>query len=169
MSKQRDLGILIASDLSWSHHYNCITSKAYRSLNLIRCSISAYSPISTKRYLYIYLVRSQLTYCSQIWRPYLLKDVKMLERVQRRATKFILSDCPTTTYRERLLTLASISIDVLAGYSGSDVSCQITKRTCRQHENPRLCYFCICEHPISIIRETSSQLYKVLTVTPLLF
>ena len=28
----------------------------------------------------------------------------MLERVQRRATKFILSDCPTTTYRERLLT-----------------------------------------------------------------
>ena len=38
------------------------------------------------------LVRSQLTYCCQIWRLHLLKDIKLLESVQRCATKWILND-----------------------------------------------------------------------------
>ena len=38
------------------------------------------------------LMRSQLTYCCQIWRPHLLKDIKLLESVQRCATKWILND-----------------------------------------------------------------------------
>ena len=49
-SKQRDLGIRIASDLSWSHHYNCITSKAYRSLNLIcRSNLSIFPHFYQKK------------------------------------------------------------------------------------------------------------------------
>ena len=36
VSKQQDLGILVKNDLTWSDHYNYISSKAYRSLNLIR-------------------------------------------------------------------------------------------------------------------------------------
>ena len=43
-------------------------------------------------------------YCSQLWRPYLIKDVIQLERVQRRATKFILNDYQSS-YGSRLLTL----------------------------------------------------------------
>ena len=33
-----------------------------------------------------------MLYCSQLWRPQLLKDIQSLERIQRRATKFILNN-----------------------------------------------------------------------------
>ena len=50
------------------------------------------------------LVRSHLTYCSQIWSPRLIKDFQTLERVQRRATKFIMNDF-SLDYKSRLIQL----------------------------------------------------------------
>ena len=41
---------------------------------------------------YIVLLQSQLLYCSQLWRIQLRKDIFIFERVQRRATKYILND-----------------------------------------------------------------------------
>ena len=104
VSKQRDLGILVKNDLTWSDHYNYISSKAYRSLNLIRRTISVSSSTKTKKSLYLSLVRSQLTYCSQLWRPNMIKDIKRLETIQRCATKFIMSNT-STSYRDRLQSL----------------------------------------------------------------
>ena len=75
----------------------------YKILGLIRRTFSTHSTIA-KKLLYLTLVRSQLTYCSQIWRPYLLKDISILERVQRRATKYILNDYHSP-YRTRLIQL----------------------------------------------------------------
>ena len=57
--------------------------------------------MEAKKNLYISLVRSQLIYCSQMWRPQLIKDITSLERIQRRATKYILNDY-TSTYKSRL-------------------------------------------------------------------
>ena len=54
-----------------------------------------------KKLLYISLVRSQLLYCSQLWRPYLIKDIQTLERVQCRATKYILNN-NKLSYKSRL-------------------------------------------------------------------
>ena len=34
----------------------------------------------------------QVLYCSPVWQPYLIKDIKKLEQLQRWATKYILSD-----------------------------------------------------------------------------
>ena len=42
--------------------------------------------------IYLSLVRSQISYCCQIWRPCLVKECSNLEKLQRRAIKFILSD-----------------------------------------------------------------------------
>ena len=83
-TQHKDLGILFTSDLSWSQHYQLITSKAYKTLGLLRRTFTGNST-QAKKLLYISLVRSQLLYCSQLWRPHLIKDIQMLERVQRRA------------------------------------------------------------------------------------
>jgi len=94
----RDLGIIMSSDLSWREHMKSILSRAYKTLNLIRCSFSTCHSPQAKKILYLSLVCSQLTYYSQIWHPHLLKDIEILEMIQHRATKYILNDF-TSDYR----------------------------------------------------------------------
>ena len=94
----------ISYDLSWSKHYEAISKKAYNQLYLIKRRFSNGCPSSVKRMLYIALVRSQLTYCSPVWRPMFLHDIIRLEKIQRRATKFIVNDS-SLSYRERLISL----------------------------------------------------------------
>ena len=102
--QHRDLGIIISDDLSWSSHYDHMSAKAYKALGFIRRTITASASVSIKKALFISLVRSHLTFCSQIWRPYLLKDMRHLEQIQRRASKFILNDF-TSDYKLRLINL----------------------------------------------------------------
>ena len=72
----RDLGIVASSDLSWSNHYDLICSKAYHTLHLIRRSISSSSSVATRKQLYLSLVKSKLSYCSQLWKPQLIIDIR---------------------------------------------------------------------------------------------
>ena len=100
----RDLGVMVRGDLSWSDHFSHICSRAYCFLYQIGRSFSSMAHISVKKRLYLSVVRSKLSYCSQLWRPLLKKDILLLERVQRQATKYILSDY-TSNYKARLLSL----------------------------------------------------------------
>ena len=99
----KDLGIILSSNMNWDCHYKQIINKAYKVLGLLRRNFSTDSIIA-KKHLYISIVRSQLLYCSQVWRPYLIKDILLFERIQRRATKYILNDY-TSSYKSRLLKL----------------------------------------------------------------
>lgn len=63
----KDLGIIVRNDLSWSSHYQYICSKAYKSLFLIKKSISSSSSSNLRKTLYLSLVHCHLTYCSQLW------------------------------------------------------------------------------------------------------
>ena len=49
------------------------------------------------------MVHSHLIYCSPVWHPRFIKDIQLLERVQRRATKYILNDF-TSDYKDRLIS-----------------------------------------------------------------
>ena len=59
---------------------------------VLRRSFNPLNSSSTKKTLYATMVRSHLIYCSLVWRPRFIKDIQLLERVQRRATKYILND-----------------------------------------------------------------------------
>ena len=99
----RDLGVIITRNLSWSDHVAYIVSKAYKLLGLSFRSFQS-APTSLRRAMYLTLVHSQLTYCCQIWRAHLLRDIKLLEFVQRHATKWILNDY-CMEYKSRLQSL----------------------------------------------------------------
>ena len=101
--QHKDLGVIFSYNFNWTDHYKTITTKAYQILGLIRCTFRV-NCIEAKKQLYISLVRSQIMYCSQIWRPQLIRDITTLERVQRRATKFILNDY-ISSYKSRLQQL----------------------------------------------------------------
>ena len=85
--------------------YGSITSFAH----VIESVLPSIHVQISKKLLYISLVRSQLIYGSPIWRPFLIKDIKLIEQVQRRATKFILNDFHSDYYN-RLVKLQFLPI-----------------------------------------------------------
>ena len=111
-SLQKDLGILVSSDLSWYQHISKVTSKAYNILGLLCWTFSSTNNTTTKKQLYVSLVRSQILYGSQIWRPILTKDINVMESLQHRATKYILNDY-NSDYRTRLIKLHLLPIAML--------------------------------------------------------
>ena len=112
-SHHKDLGIFFTDDLNWSSHYSFIFSQSYKTLGFL-CRTFTRSTCMSRKKLYISLVRSQLIYCSQIWRAHLIKDISTLERVQRRATKFILNDY-SMDYKNRLLDLHILPLMYIYG------------------------------------------------------
>ena len=100
------MGIAVSDDLQWHLHHKYILDKSYKMLGVISCrqAFSRFNLITTKAKLYTALVRSQFTYCSVIWHPYLVQDINKLESIQCRATKFIMNDYKSD-YKTRLLYL----------------------------------------------------------------
>ena len=65
----KDLGVTVTTDLSWSSHLQNIID---RMLGLLRRTFGKSSSIETKKTLYLIMVRSKLSYCSQLWTPKIL-------------------------------------------------------------------------------------------------
>ena len=84
-------------------------------LGLLRRTFVTHSTIVKKK-LYLSLIRSQLTYCSQIWRPFLRKDILFIEKIQRRATKYILNDY-NSSYKSRLIQLKLLPLMYLFDFN----------------------------------------------------
>ena len=76
------------ANMKVSEQCRIAASKGNQVLGMIRRNIS-YKDKSLIVTLYKAIVRPHLEYCIHAWSPYLRKDIYMLEKIQRRATKLI--------------------------------------------------------------------------------
>ena len=106
-----DLGLLTNLKLSWNSHIDKISSKANKVLGLVKRNCRELrDEVSTLRTLYCALVRSQLEYGSVVWSPFTARNITKLERVQHRATKFILKT-EDDDYQVRISKLNLLSLE----------------------------------------------------------
>lgn len=84
------LGITISKNLSWKTHITSITSTAEKKLWFLRRKLKL-APQSVKLTAFLTYVRPTLEYASTIWDPFQVGLINELERVQRKAARFILS------------------------------------------------------------------------------
>ena len=85
------LGLLISKDLKWSNHIEKTSKKANATLGFVQRNLR-HCPMECRKSAYIALVRSTLEYGSVVWDPHLQKDIDKVEKVQRRAARFIKND-----------------------------------------------------------------------------
>ena len=85
---EKDLGVIFDSDLSFEEHIFNQVKKANSMVGLIKRSFFHLTP-DLFRQLYITFVRPHLEYAQVIWSPKLQKHSKLLEGVQRRATRIV--------------------------------------------------------------------------------
>ena len=106
---EKDLGVLISSDLKFSKQCIEVEKKAQRLLGYIKRQFR-YRNKEIVLTLYNSLVRPHLEYAVQFWSPTLKKDIVKLERVQARATKLIPS-IRHMGYQRRLKALGLFTLE----------------------------------------------------------
>jgi hypothetical protein len=107
---ERDLGIYISDDLKWKHNAQMAAAKANSMLGQLKRSISYWDKQKLKL-LYTSYVRPHLEYASPVCCPYLSKDIKILEAVQKRATKLV-PELRNLTYTDRLKELGLTTLEI---------------------------------------------------------
>ena len=115
------IGVWIASDLTWTKHVLERCAKANKLLGFVRRSSGEITNSKTHHILYLSVIHPVLGYATQVWCPQNIGLIKRTERVQRRATKFILN-LPflcKESYRDRLIRLELIPLSYWHVYGSS--------------------------------------------------
>ena len=102
------LGLEIDNTMTWSSHIQTISNKSTKVLNFIKRNLYNCPP-DTKRTAYLTLVRPTMEYAAPVWDPHYNVDIYKLERVQRRAARWIQSEYTRTASITSLLSSLDIS------------------------------------------------------------
>ena len=106
---EKDLGIYVSEDWKSSAHTARVANKANSVLGRIRRTFTFMNKTIFMK-VYPSMVRSHLEYAVQAWSPRLRKDIVLLEKVQRRATKMV-PECRDMDYDQRLMFLGLSSLE----------------------------------------------------------
>ena len=109
VNSEKDLGVMVQDDLKVSMQCAEVVNRANRILGMIKRTFESRSKDIILR-LYKCLVRPHLDYCAQAWRPHLQKDIDILEKVQRRATRMI-EGFSKMSYEDRLRELGLTTLE----------------------------------------------------------
>ena len=88
----RYLGVSVDMKLRWNTHCHYIAAKSTRILNLLKRSMSQCSQQS-KVTAYQALVLPHLECYAPVWNSYTAKNIEMLEKIQKRAARWITATC----------------------------------------------------------------------------
>ena len=103
------LGVELQKELKWKTHIDNITSKANTTLGLIKRNLNRCSQ-EIKAKAYTTLARLKLEYSSTVWDPYHKCQINQLEKIQRRAARFVLHNYSRESSVTRMLTHTQLAI-----------------------------------------------------------
>ena len=103
IQEEKDLAVLVRSDLKPSTQCVQVTAKARKIIGMTRRN---FRRLDKTVFLIIYktYIRPHLEYCVQAWSPHLVKDIVVIEKFQRAATKLV-PELRKLDYNERLKRL----------------------------------------------------------------
>ena len=97
------LGVEIQENLKWSNHITSITNKANKTLGFVRRNLKVGNK-RAKETAYKALINPKLEYAASVWDPHTQADIKTLEKVQRRAARWVTSRYRQTFCVDSILT-----------------------------------------------------------------
>ena len=95
VSLAKYLGLTMSNGMSWDKHIEKTASKANSKFRFSRRNVKTRDQ-SLKRKAYMIIVRPTLEYCSSVWDPYYKQHYKTVEKVQKRAARWV-----TGTYHNK--------------------------------------------------------------------
>ncbi|MGL5405370.1 MAG: hypothetical protein ACRDCT_21800, partial [Shewanella sp.] len=88
VATQRLLGVHFSKDLKWNHHTEIVHKKGAQILGFAQRNLKGCTP-RVKRVAYQTMVKPILFYGTPAWHPESKGNVEKIEKIQRRALKFI--------------------------------------------------------------------------------
>ena len=90
VNEEKDLGVMITSKVTRETQVLIVTAKVNKLLGLLRRTCPMLTDVKVRRSLYLAQVKSQMSYATEVWSPSHSTLKQKAERVQRRATRWIL-------------------------------------------------------------------------------
>jgi hypothetical protein len=82
----KDSGVAISSSLKFSAHCANVAKSGFKMINYVFAAFRT-RDIGTLMALYNSFIRPRLEYATVVWSPFHIRDIKLLERVQRLFTR----------------------------------------------------------------------------------